>query len=112
MAKRTSRSGGNSFDVFEFLPNGRLTVCTGFPVTYDISEIRSIDFSFFYNRSNISGVFKVIFRDGKKSRPFLFDYSVIVRKTVWFNTKQNIAQATEFLMNELRARNIPCRIVY
>jgi len=112
MSKKAKQSGGNPFVVFEFLPNGQLMVCTGFPVTYEISSIRNIDFSLFANRRNYSGTFRIIFRDGKKSRPFIFDYSVIVRKNVWFNTRQNIEQATEYLMNELKARNIYCRIVH
>ena len=109
LIKNMSQNGGDRlYKVFEFLPENKLMVCAGVPVTYDISDIDYISFSKFRQRGNYSGIFRIVKLDGKKSRPFTFDYSFYTKKTVWKSTEPQIQQVTELLMRELHARNISC----
>jgi len=99
---------GKRYTVFEFMPDHKLIVWTGVPVTYDISDIDYVSFSMFSQRGNYSGVFRIVKLGGKKSRPFMFDYSAYTKKTVWKSTEQNIQQVTAQLVSELRSKNISC----
>jgi len=103
------KGGSQTYNVFEFLlDEGKLKVCTGIPVIYNISDIQIITFSMMKNKGNHMGIFKITLVNGKKSRPFMFDYSVCTKKISWINTKENIDEATTYLMNELREKMIQC----
>jgi len=107
LTKTLSRK--NLFDVFDFSTEGRLTVLTGLPVTYDLSAIEKVFFSVMKSRKgmNYTGRFKILFANGSKSRPFLFDYSVCTKKFTLINTKEDIEKAAHYLMNQLKQHHIP-----
>ena len=106
-----NRNQSNPYDVFEFALDNKLVVCAGIPVTYNIADINNIKFSVMHRRGGYIGVFRLEMLSGKKSRPFLFDYSAYTKAMVLRSTRQNIEQAAEYLMDELRTRDISCVFV-
>lgn len=109
---KSTRANANAdkYDVFE-LSGNQLTVLAGIPVAYKIDEIERITFSAKRGRrrpSSYSGVMRIVKANGKKSRPFIFDSSVVKRKFVLSSSKQDIEQAIQYLMNELEQYHIRC----
>ena len=66
-------AGAGSNEVFEVSGN-LLTVFAGSHVTYNIDDIQKIVFSTFRGRhgSSHAGIMRVVKKNGKKSRPFMF----------------------------------------
>lgn len=105
-----TNSGAQSYEVFA-VSGGQLTVLAGIPVAYQIDEIMEVTFSSMKAVRSISvynGIMRVVKKNGKKSRPFMFNSSVYLKKTVLVSSKQEIEKAIEYLMNELRQHHIPC----
>lgn len=112
LAKRKgirAKTNAEKYDIFGIARN-QLTVLAGIPVTYHLSEINSITFSAKKDRGGISyiGIMRVVKTNGKKSRPFLFDSSVVKKKFVLSNSKQDIEQTIQYLMRELESHYIRC----
>ncbi|MDL2288249.1 hypothetical protein LJC32_02590 [Oscillospiraceae bacterium OttesenSCG-928-F05] len=102
--------GAQSYDVFA-VSGGRLTILAGIPVTYELDEIEQITFSIMRAvRSTTvhNGILRVIKKNGKKSRPFMFNSSALVKKTVLVSSRQDIEETTRYLMEELRRHHIRC----
>lgn len=109
VGKRKNTTAG-TFDVFEISGN-QLTILAGIPVTYEINEIESITFTASRaprSTSAYNGIIRVIKTDGKKSRPFLFDSSAYKKKMVLINSKQEIEQTIQYLMDDLKQHHIRC----
>lgn len=107
--RKGTRTSEEKYNVFKISGN-QLTVLAGIPVTYDMDEIERITFSAVRGgrSSSHSGVMRVVTIGGKKSRPFLFDSSVIKRKFVFSSSKQDIEQAIQYLTAELEQHHIRC----
>ena len=99
----------NFYTVFAFPSEDKLMVCTGLPVTYDIASIEMVTFSVWHRRRNYMGVFRITLVNGRKSRPFLFDYSACSKKFVLISTRQDIEEAAVYLIDLLKKRHIPAR---
>ncbi|MDL2225041.1 hypothetical protein LJC20_02385 [Eubacteriales bacterium OttesenSCG-928-M02] len=80
-------------------------------MTYEIKEIENITFSASRaprSSSIYNGIIRVVKADGKKSRPFMFNGSAYLKKSVLVSSKQEIEQTIEYLMDELQQHHIPC----
>ena len=95
------------FEVFSF-SGSQLTVLAGIPVTYDVSAIENVVFTKQRSRAggSYTGILRIVKTDGKKSRPFIFDGSVVAKKLMLVSTEQDINNAITCLKDELRAHNI------
>lgn len=105
--KKTSTT--QIFEVFQIYDN-KLTVLSGIPVTYNISDIQEVVFSSSKSMrgSFYTGIMRIVKANGKKSRPFMFDSSAYKKRVVFYNSRQEIEEAIQFLMNDLKTYNIPC----
>lgn len=113
LAKRKNahaNTGAAMYEVFD-ISGGRLTVLAGLPVTYQLEEIARVTLAARKaprSMSAYNGVLHVVKKNGKKSRPFLFDSSVYKKKMVLISSKQEIEEAIRYLMEELKRHHIPC----
>lgn len=102
--------GAQSYDVFA-LSGNQLTILAGIPVTYEIDEIEQITFSVIraVRSTNVhNGIMRVVKKNRKKSRPFMFNSSALTKKTVLISSKQQIEETITYLMDELRRHHIRC----
>ena len=92
-------------EVFE-VSDGRMTVFAGSHVTYNLDDIEKVAFSIFRGRRGASymGVMRVVKKNGKKSRPFMF--SGDSKNIVLASSKPEIETKTLELMEKLRSYNI------
>ena len=104
--KNKAEHSDRLFEVFEFTLDGKLIVCAGISVTYEISNISHVEFSIIKRRSNRTGLFRIVSLNGKKSRPFTFDSSSYKKHIVWTNSREDIELATDLLINQLMSRGI------
>ncbi len=103
-------TNAEKFDVFKVSGN-QFIVLTLSPITYEINDIERIDFSISKvprSVSSYSGVMRVIMKNGKKSRPFIFDSSAYTKKATLSSSKQQIEQTIQYLMDELKQHHIYC----
>ena len=98
-------AGAGPNEVFEVSGN-RLTVFAGSYVTYNIDDIEKIVFSTFRGRygSSHAGIMRVVKKNGKKSRPFMFYGNV--KNFALASSEQEIERTTLELMEKLKSYNI------
>ena len=85
-------TGTNQHEVFTVFEN-KLTVLTGIPVTYEINTIKKITFSTLRDRyGSYTGIMRIVKKDGKKSRSFIF-YSTV-------NNKRGLVPQRKTLKNQ------------
>ena len=98
-------AGVGSNEVFE-VSGGQLTVFAGSHVTYNIDDIEKIVFSTLRGRSGSShaGIMRVVKKNGKKSRPFMFYGNA--NNVVLASSEQEIENKTRELMEKLKAYHI------
>ena len=98
-------AGSESNEVFAVSGN-KLTVFAGIHVTYDIDDIEKVIFSSLRGRygSSYSGIMRIVKKNGKKSRPFMFYGNA--KNFVLASSKQEIEKTTLELMEKLAFYNI------
>lgn len=100
----------DKYDVFAFT-GSQLIVLAGSPAAYEIDEIERVTFTAMKaprSMSAYNGVLRIVKKNGKKSRPFLFYGSAYTKKATLSSSKQEIEQAMAYLMAQLREHRIPC----
>lgn len=103
-----SEMGAQNYDVFSVRGN-QLTILAGVPATYEIDEILEITFSVALAPKSMSaynGYLRVVKKNGKKGRPFMFNSSVIEKKTVLASSRQDINDTIAYLTEELKKYHI------
>ena len=95
------------YDVF-MIENNELTVLSGIPVRYRLSDIEMVVFSKTVSRGNYGGRMRVLKKGGLLGRIFLFDASAYHKKFVFSSTCEEIDFITEDLMKQLREHGIKC----
>ena len=95
------------YDVF-MIENNELTVLSGIPVRYRISDIEMVVFLKTVSRGNYGGSMRILKKGGLIGRIFLFDASAYHKKFVFSSTCEEIDFITEDLMKQLREHGIKC----
>ena len=95
------------YDVF-MIENNELTVLSGIPVRYRLSDIEMVVFSKTVSRGNYGGRMRILKKGGLLGRIFLFDASAYHKKFVFSSTCEEIDFITEDLMKQLREHGIKC----
>ena len=95
------------YDVF-MIKNNELTVLSGIPVRYRISDIEMVVFLKTVSRGNYGGSMRILKKGGLIGRIFLFDASAYHKKFVFSSTCEEIDFITEDLMKQLREHGIKC----
>ena len=92
-------------EVFE-VSDGRIIIFTGLQATYNIDDIENVAFSIVRSRrsASYSGTMRVVKKNGKKSRPFIFCGDS--KNIVLAGSKPEIEKKTLELMEKLRLHNI------
>ena len=94
-------------DVF-MIENNELTVLSGIPVRYRLSDIEMVVFSKTVSRGNYGGRMRILKKGGLLGRIFLFDASAYHKKFAFSSTCEEIDFITEDLMKQLREHGIKC----
>ena len=94
-------------DVF-MIKNNELTVLSGIPVRYSISDIEMVVFSKTVSRGNYGGSMRILKKGGLLGRIFLFDASAYHKKFAFSSTYEEIEFVTEDLMKQPREHDIKC----
>jgi len=95
------------YDVF-MIENNELTVLSGIPVRYRLSDIEMVVFSKIVRRGNYGGRMRILKKGGLLGRIFLFDASAYHKKFAFSSTCEEIDFITEDLMKQLREHGIKC----
>ena len=95
------------YDVF-MIENNELTVLSGIPVRYRLSDIEMVVFSKIVSRGNYGGRMRILKKGGLLGRIFLFDASAYHKKFAFSSTCEEIDFITEDLMKQLREHGIKC----
>ena len=95
------------YDVF-MIENNELTVLSGIPVRYRLSDIEMVVFSKIVSRGNYGGRIRILKKGGLLGRIFLFDASAYHKKFAFSSTSEEIDFITEDLMKQLREHGIKC----
>ena len=95
------------YDVF-MIKNNELTVLSGIPVRYRLSDIEMVVFSKTVSRGNYGGRMRILKKGGLLGRIFLFDASAYRKKFAFSSTCEEIDFITEDLMTQLREHGIKC----
>ena len=95
------------YDVF-MIENNELTVLSGIPVRYRLSDIEMVVFSKIVSRGNYGGRMRIMKKGGLLGRIFLFDASTYHKKFAFSSTCEEIDFITEDLMKQLREHGIKC----
>ena len=95
------------YDVF-MIENNELTVLSGIPVRYRLSDIEMVVFSKTVSRGNYGGRMRILKKGGFMGRIFLFDASAYRKKFAFSSTCTEIDFITEDLMTQLREHGIKC----
>ena len=95
------------YDVF-MIENNELTVLSGIPVRYRLSDIEMVVFSKTVSRGNYGGSMRILKKGGLLGRIFLFDASAYHKKFAFSSTCEEIDFITEDLMKQLREHGIKC----
>ena len=84
----------------------QLTIFAGAHVTYNIEDIEEVVFSTFRGRygSSYTGVIRIVKKNGRKSRPFLFYGNT--KNFILASSEHEIEKTTLELMEELKFHNI------
>lgn len=87
-----------------------LTIFAGFPYNYRIDEIERVTFSYTIGKKNVFiGVMRVWKTESHKKRTsFLFDSTCYRKKRGFADTKGDIDEATQYLMDKLKKHGIKC----
>jgi len=85
-----------------------LTVLSGIPVRYSISDIEMVVFSKTVSRGNYGGSMRILKKGVLLGRIFLFDASAYHKKFAFSSTCEEIDFITEDLMKQLREHGIKC----
>ena len=95
------------YDVF-MIENNELTVLSGIPVRYRISDIEMVVFLKTVSRGNYGGSMRILKKGGLIGRIFLFDASAYHKKFAFSSTCEEIDFITEDLIKQLREHGIKC----
>ena len=95
------------YDVF-MIENNELTVLSGIPVRYRISDIEMVVFLKTVSLLNYAVSLRILKKGGLIGRIFLFDASAYHKKFVFSSTCEEIDFITEDLMKQLREHGIKC----
>ena len=95
------------YDVF-MIENNELTVLSGIPVRYRLSDIEMVVFSKTVSRGNYGGRMRILKKGGLLGRIFLFDASAYRKKFAFSSTCEEIDFITEDLIKQLREHGIKC----
>ena len=87
-----------------------LTIFSGFPYNYRIDEIERVTFSYTIGKKNaFIGVMRVWKTESnEKGTPFLYDSGCCRKRHGFIDTKQDIDEATQYLINKLKKHRIKC----
>ncbi|MGT2710894.1 hypothetical protein [Streptococcus oriscaviae] len=111
---RKGKQGQGFYDVF-LISDGKLTIQAAFPITYPLEEIERVEFSRFATTksgfTNFAGQLRIIKKNGRTSRRYYFDSSVLHQKIVAKSTKEEMDQTIQLLMARLERHGIPARMV-
>ena len=95
------------YDVF-MIEKNELTVLSGIPVRYRLSDIERVEFSKTVSRGNYVGRMRILKKGALFGRFFLFDASAYRKKFAFSSTYEEINLVTDDLMKKLREHGIQC----
>ena len=108
------RQGTGFYDIFS-ISDGKLTIQAAVPISYPLEDIERVEFSRFATTksgfTNFAGQLRIIKKNGKSSRSYLFDSSVLCQKMVGKSSKEEIEESIQLLMEKLERHGIPTRMV-
>ena len=108
------RQGTGFYDIFS-ISDGKLTIQAAVPISYPLEDIERVEFSSFATTksgfTNFAGQLRIIKKNGKSSRSYLFDSSVLCQKMVGKSSKEEIEESIQLLMEKLERHGIPTRMV-
>ena len=108
------RQGTGFYDIFS-ISDGKLTIQAAVPISYPLEDIERVEFSSFATTksgfTNFAGQLRIIKKNGKSSRSYLFDSSVLCQKMVGKSSKEEIEESIQLLMEKLESQGIPSRMV-
>ena len=85
-----------------------MTVLSGIPVRYSISDIEMVVFSKTVSRGSYGGRMRIWKKGALFGRIFLFDASAYRKKFAFSSTYEEIELVTDDLMKKLREHGITC----
>ena len=110
-----NRGQGTGFYDVCLISDGKLTIQAAFPISYPLEDIERVEFSRFATTksgfTNFAGQLRIIKKNGKSSRSYLFDSSVLCQKMVGKSSKEEIEESIQLLMEKLERHGIPTRMV-
>ena len=108
------RQGTGFYDIFS-ISDCKLTIQAAVPISYPLEDIERVEFSSFATTksgfTNFAGQLRIIKKNGKSSRSYLFDSSVLCQKMVGKSSKEEIEESIQLLMEKLESQGIPSRMV-
>ncbi|HFI0351462.1 hypothetical protein HO543_08285 [Streptococcus suis] len=111
---RKGKQAQGFYTIFS-ISEGRLTIQAAVPISYPLEEIERVEFSKFATTksgfTNFAGQLRIIKKNGRTSRPYYFDSSVLYQKFVAKSTKEEMDQTIQLLMAKLERHGIPARKV-
>lgn len=111
---KRGRQGQGFYDIL-YISDGKLTILAGIPISYPLEDISRVEFSTFATTksgfTNFMGQLRIIKKDGRISRPYWFDSSVLYQKFVTKSTKEEMEETIHMLMAKLESQGIPSRMV-
>ena len=97
-------------EAFEFNNNEEVVVIADIPTTYKIADIEIVEFSIQGGYGSYYGRFRVIKNNGKKSRNYMYGKDVYTKDFSFNGSQEEMAKATEYLMQQLQEKDIPCEL--
>ena len=108
------RQGTGFYDIFS-ISDGKLTIQAAVPISYPLEDIERVEFSKFATTksgfTNFAGQLRIIKKNGRPSRPYYFDSSVLYQKFVAKSTKEEMEETIQLLTAKLERHGIPTRMV-
>ena len=106
--------GTGFYDIFS-ISDGKLTIQAAVPISYPLEDIERVEFSSFATTksgfTNFVGQLRIIKKNGRTSRPYYFDSSVLYQKFVAKSTKEEMEETIQLLTAKLEHHGIPTRMV-
>ncbi|MCK4023133.1 hypothetical protein [Streptococcus suis] len=111
---RKGKQAQGFYDIFS-ISEGRLTIQAAVPINYPLEVIERVEFSRFATTksgfTNFAGQLRIIKKNGRTSRPYYFDSSVLYQKFVAKSRKEEMDETIELLTAKLERHGIPARKV-
>ena len=110
-----NRGQGTGFYDVCLISDGKLTIQAAVPISYPLEDIERVEFSSFATTksgfTNFVGQIRIIKKNGRTSRPYYFDSSVLYQKFVAKSTKEEMEETIQLLTAKLERHGIPTRMV-